>query len=294
MNRSCFALAALLGLSLLSVNAARGQLLADELETIGAQPKTFSQLLEMIGDCAHGVANRYDELDQAAKTEQTADIDAGDSTPDEIADAATATEQSGVEESAAQETEIQEEVAQEAAVQEEVAQEAGNQKSGDDYLADENLTAEDAVNLAFDRAIAPPVRAIAPPVVNSSVDDADYQDEVAAPASPIADEVSDSEADWADQPAPAPAAVEVATPVDSADPYDGELAETYQAAETQAAETQATETSADDVVAAETGRFDRQALLSVAELLDRLGAALQTASCELTALAALDTDSINR
>lgn len=132
---------------------------------------------------------------------------------------------------------------------EEVAQEVANQTPVDD-----NLTAQDAVNRDFDRAIAPSV-------VDSLADDSDYRDEAAAPSSSIADEGYGSDAEWAGEPAAESVAAEDAAPLDSADPYDDKLVETYPAIDTHA----------DDVVAVESSHIDRQTLLSLADLLDRLG-----------------------
>jgi len=281
MNRSCFAMSALLGLSLLSVNVANGQLLSDEYEALEPRPKTYSMLLDMMGDCAHGAIDHCQSVQLVAKAEK-----ASDSADAECeAEYGAGNEDASVDAIAA--TETRQPAAEEGAYQDEAAP-----QSGDDYLADDNLTTEDAVNQAFDRAIAP-ITADEP---SDYADYSEYQENAAAPSNAAGSEESaydgndGYDGEWnAESPAvpideEPSAAADVAEDSSLADSADADLAESYLPIDTHA----------DDVTVIESSRFDRRTLLGVAGLLDRLGVALQNVSRELTSLASKKTDSINR
>lgn len=298
MNRSRFVAAALLGLSLLSVDVGRGQLLADGPESIDPQPKSLSTLLDMIGDCAHGAFGRCDLLEQPASAEQTAnDADTDGYVGDEVT-----YDTSAQDESADATTKVRQYRTEEDVTQDDIAQYDGAavevaRKTGDDYdLADENLPSEDAVNPAFDRAIVPP----APSASTDSNDYSDCQDTAAAPASEEKD-FENYDGDWNAESASVPVAAAPVGDESAADeaaadgPVSTEVAAPADYADAYLDESQpATDTRADDVPAVDNNRFDRRALLGVAGLLDRLGIALKTASQELTWLALKDTDNVNQ
>lgn len=300
MNRSRFVAAALLGLSLLVVDGERGRLSADEFESIDPQPRGFSTLLDMIGDCTHGAFDWCDSLKQRAPAEQTAnDADTGGSVGDEAAYDTSAQVESAeaaieTRPSSNEEVVTQDDVAQYNDAPLDVARKTGEDSS----LADEDQISEDAVNPAVDRAIVPP----AP----TSTDDNEYtglQDKAAAPASEEKgyENYDSYDGEWNAEAAPVPvaavpvgkesaadeavadgpASTAVAAP---ADDYDGYRDDSQPAIDTHD----------NGVAAADDNGLDRQTLLGVAGLLDQLGVALQNASQELTWLASKHTDSINQ
>jgi hypothetical protein len=273
MNRSYFRFTALLGLSLLSVNVARGQLLSDESETFNSRSRPFSQMLEIVDDCAYGAINRCDEQGCPANAQQISNSVAGAGEQTESFDGATDGEFTA---------------------DEAIAPEAVVRQSGDDYPADDVIADEDGATTAAADAAIDAAAAVAPQA-SSSVDDADYQDEAGyqetaenrnetPAANSVADEGHDSDADWIDEPSAEVVAAPVVAPEESAESYDAEPGESYQAVDS----------NADAPLTAENSGYGRQALLSLADMLDRLGAALQNVSCELTAMAAHDNDSIKR